>query len=108
MNILKQAVQRKITISEEVQEELLTEKEERDLYFCWKKIEERVNLLLRDQRYLEAYKLITLLQDPIHRFFDKVLVMSEDEKLRANRLSLLNRVRNPLLRIADFTELQVK
>jgi len=108
MNILKQAVQRKITISEEVQEELLTEKEERDLYFCWKKIEERVNLLLRDQRYLEAYKLITLLQDPIHRFFDKVLVMSEDEKLRANRLSLLNRIRNPLLRIADFTELQVK
>lgn len=108
MNILKQAAQRGIKEFEKVREDLLIEKEERDLYLHWRKIEDRVNLLLKEEKYLEAFELFTLLKNPVHNFFDKVLVMSEDDKLRANRLSLLARIKNPLLCIADFTELQVK
>jgi len=108
MNILKQAAQRGIKEFEKVREDLLIEKEERDLYLDWRKIEDRVNLLLKEEKYLEIFELFTLLKNPVHNFFDKVLVMSEDDKLRANRLSLLARIRNPLLCIADFTELQVK
>ena len=40
------------------------------------------------------------------RFFDEVLVMSEDETLRGNRLALLNGIRELFLRTADISRLQ--
>mgnify|MGYP000135467148 CR=1 FL=1 len=108
MNILKQAEQWRIKIPEEVKEELLMEKEEKDLCFLWKEIEIETKKLLNKQKYTEAYQKLSLLKGPIHNFFEKVLVMSKDEKLRINRLSLLNKIKNLFTRIADFTELQVK
>ncbi|MEA3485725.1 MAG: glycine--tRNA ligase subunit beta, partial [Candidatus Aerophobetes bacterium] len=108
MNILKQAEQWKIKIPGEVKEELLVEKEEKDLYYLWKKIKDETEQLLDKQKYVEAYQHLSLLRDSIHNFFEKVLVMSEDKKLRANRLSLLNKIKDLFICIADFTELQVK
>jgi glycyl-tRNA synthetase beta chain len=41
----------------------------------------------------------------VHRFFEEVLVMHEDERLKANRLGLLADVRDTVGAIADFSEL---
>ena len=41
-------------------------------------------------------------------FFDGVMVMAEDPKVRANRLALLARLQGLFLHVADLAELQVE
>ena len=41
----------------------------------------------------------------MERFFDEVLVMDEDEAVRANRLRLLLDVRDTLGRLGDFSQI---
>ncbi len=108
LNILKQSERKNLKIPEELKEELLIEREERELYQKLKKIETKVKRLLKKQRYLEAYQALSTLKESIHTFFEEVLVMNEDESLRANRLALLKRTGRLFSSIADFTELQVK
>jgi len=108
LNILKQARRRNLKIPRKLKEELLIEKEERELYQELERIETKVKELLEKQRYLEAYQILSTLKESIHNFFEEVLVMNEDENLRANRLSLLKRTGELFSSIADFTELQVK
>jgi len=108
LNILKQAKRRNLRIPQMLKEELLIEKEERELYQELRKIKARVERLLEKQRYLEAYQTLSTLKESIHNFFEEVLVMNEDARLRANRLCLLKRTGKLFNSIADFTELQVK
>ena len=42
----------------------------------------------------------------INHLFDKVLVMAEDEKLKRNRLGLLQRVVKLANGVADFSKLE--
>jgi glycyl-tRNA synthetase beta chain len=58
------------------------------------------------QKYTEALKELADLKTPIDNFFDKVMVMIEDEKVRNNRLALLNQIRNLFTKIADISLLQ--
>jgi glycyl-tRNA synthetase beta chain len=41
----------------------------------------------------------------MERFFDEVLVMDEDDAVRANRLRLLLDVRDTLGRLGDFSQI---
>ena len=41
----------------------------------------------------------------VERFFDEVLVMSDDEAVRRNRLTLVANVRDRLRRLGDFAQL---
>jgi glycyl-tRNA synthetase beta chain len=43
----------------------------------------------------------------VDRFFDKVLVMDKDDRVRQNRLSLLGRINATFTRVADFRQLAV-
>jgi glycyl-tRNA synthetase beta chain len=45
------------------------------------------------------------LRKPVDRFFDDVLVMAEDPKVRGNRLALLNETLSLFYRIADISKL---
>jgi glycyl-tRNA synthetase beta chain len=45
------------------------------------------------------------MRKPIDTFFDKVMVMVEDEGIRNNRLALLDGIGKLFLRIADFSKL---
>lgn len=51
----------------------------------------------------DAVKSLLGLRRPIDEFFDAVMVMVDDEKLRAVRLGLLSEVRSLFMRIADFS-----
>ncbi len=51
----------------------------------------------------DAVRSLLGLRRPIDEFFDAVMVMVEDEKLRAVRLGLLSEVRSLFMRIADFS-----
>lgn len=58
------------------------------------------------QSYSEHLKILSNLKDPIDTFFDNVMVNSEDEAIRQNRILLLSSIRNEFLSIADFSLLQ--
>jgi len=108
VNILKQAQQWKVRVPQMVRENFLREKEEKELYELWIKLRGEIESLLDKQEYVEAYEKLSRFKEPIHNFFEKVLVMCEEENLRENRLSLLNGIGKLFTRIADFTQLQVK
>ena len=42
------------------------------------------------------------MREPVDRFFEDVLVMAEDETVRANRLALVSAVNGLFMKMADF------
>ena len=57
-------------------------------------------------RYQEALVELAELRDVIDAFFEKVMVNVEDKELRINRLSMLDKLRELFLRVADISLLQ--
>ena len=55
--------------------------------------------------YEERLRALAELRAPIARFFDDVLVMAEDARVRANRLALLQKTLSHFYRIADISRL---
>jgi len=45
------------------------------------------------------------LREPVDAFFDGVMVMAEDDKVKTNRLALLTQVAALFADIADFTRI---
>ena len=61
---------------------------------------------LREQKnYAAALTEISRLRQPVDLFFDKVMVMVDDEQVRANRLALLQTLLDEFSTIADFSEI---
>lgn len=56
--------------------------------------------------YQQALSRLADLRVPVDAFFDHVMVMADDESLQRNRLTLLNRLRNLFLKIADISLIQ--
>jgi glycyl-tRNA synthetase beta chain len=65
----------------------------------------RVQALRTQKQYTEALQEISKLRPHIDTFFDRVMVMVEDEQLRANRLALLHTLLREFSTIADFSEI---
>jgi len=84
---------------------LLSEEAERDLYRILSEVSGRLDALLRAKDYRQALVELSRLKDPVDRFFDRVLVMDKDEKIRDNRLGLLGRIVDLFRRIADFSRI---
>jgi len=55
--------------------------------------------------YEERLRALAGLRGPVDRFFDQVLVMAEDERLRRNRLALLESALALFYRVADVSRL---
>lgn len=56
-------------------------------------------------RYRDLFSRIVLMKPKLDAFFDGVMVMDDDKKLRSARLSLLNTIKHTADQIADFTHL---
>ena len=81
-NVLKDF--QKVTVSEE----LIVEETEKALFLSFKRVSELSRPLIAASDYAEPLELMAELKSPIDAFFDKVMVMVEDEKLRNDRLGL--------------------
>lgn len=88
-----------------VNSELFTELEERELYEAWQAIRNDYQAALEAADGERSLSLLSGLKGPITKFFDSVMVMAEDEAVRANRLALLSGIDSDLKRYADFTKL---
>lgn len=58
--------------------------------------------------HLAALREIARLSPALDRFFEEVLVMAEDARLRDNRLGLLQAIAGLFLRVGDFSEIAVE
>jgi glycyl-tRNA synthetase beta chain len=63
--------------------------------------------LLAEHKYTEALAALAPLREPVDRFFDEVMVMSDDAVLQKNRLALLASLRDRFVEIADISQLSI-
>jgi len=84
-------------------EGLLKEKEEKILSDVFKESKPRIDDWIIKKNYLQASSEILEMKPIIDRFFDKILVMDENEALRKNRIALLQRLDELLSGVADFS-----
>ena len=87
-------------------QDLATEQAEQDLASIYQEISLKVAPLMADKNYQAALTELAQLKAPIDTFFDNVMVMSDDEAVKINRLTLLNEIRNSFFAIADISVLQ--
>ncbi len=84
---------------------LLQEPAEQVLAAEISKLEALVTPLLGNRNYTEALSELATLQAPVDKFFDDVMVMTDDTVLRDNRLALLNALCELFLQVADISRL---
>lgn len=84
---------------------LLVSQSEKELYKKFIEIKDKFKQFIENKNYDKALGLLLELKPYIDRFFDNVMIMVEDEKLKNNRLSLLKEINDLFRNIADFTKL---
>ncbi|HCC54829.1 MAG TPA: glycine--tRNA ligase subunit beta [Desulfobulbaceae bacterium] len=88
-----------------VQAALLTETAEKKLQEAYLAVRLEATPLLEASDYEKALTVILKMKEPIDTFFEEVMVMVEDERVRANRLNLLTAIARLFLQIGDFSKM---
>jgi len=91
--------------TEGMAEALFTVPEEKALYQAYVSTASALESLLKGQDYLGALDDLEELAAPIDAFFDAVMVMDKDEKIRKNRLGLLKAIDALVNEVADFSKI---
>ncbi len=104
-NILRQAEEKKITPADRVETRSDSSEEEKNLLRYLEQTGSRVEQHRKKKEYVAALQLLSSAREPLDKFFDKVMVMVEDERVRANRLALLRTLLTEFSTIADFSEI---
>ena len=91
--------------ADDVDERRLTHGAERDLFETLAKLAPEVDRDFENGDYTGALKALATAKPAVDRFFDDVMVMVDDAKVRANRLALLDRVARTMNRVADISRL---
>jgi|HubBroStandDraft_6_1064221.scaffolds.fasta_scaffold01046_13 glycyl-tRNA synthetase beta chain len=104
-NILKQAEEKGLGIPAEFDCSIEDAEEAKMLDAKARQMADRVEKDRAEGNYLNALIMLSTLRDDVDRFFDKVMVMVDDERVRANRLALLQTLLREFTTIADFSEI---
>jgi glycyl-tRNA synthetase beta chain len=104
-NIIKQAEEKGIKPASAFECLPESAQEEENLAAYVKANSERIEAHRRKKEYGDALLLLSKVRDQVDSFFDKVMVMVEDERIRANRLALLRSLLKEFSTIADFSEI---
>ncbi|ANE47326.1 glycine-tRNA synthetase subunit beta [Paenibacillus swuensis] len=84
---------------------LFTESVEHDLYTRWLEIQGRYEHLLNQGMEGQALAALAELKPAVTAYFDKVMVMADDDNIRSNRLATLHAISGGLKKFADFSKL---
>ena len=104
-NILKQADEKKFRIASDFKDLQEASAEEKLLAAYIERNAARIESFRQARAYKAALQVLATARDTVDAFFDKVMVMVEDEQLRANRLALLQTLLKEFSTIADFSEI---
>ncbi len=102
-NILRQAKETNKAVAPQLDAAALTEETEKKLAAEMPAIAAEVRELRAEKNYAPALAQVSRLRKPVDAFFDKVMVMVDDERVRANRLALLQQ---PIKRVFHHRRFQ--
>jgi len=91
----------------EVLSEHFVETAEETLHNSLNDVRDKVEAKILDKNYLDSLLIMQELKEPVDKFFDNVMVMDKDPKIKENRLSMLSQIKNLFFKIADFSKLSV-
>ena len=94
--------------SGEVKPQLLSLDAEKHLAAQLTEVGEAVAPMFANRDYKRALSALACLREPVDTFFDEVMVMTDDEDVKKNRLRLLQNLRALFLQVADISYLDVK
>jgi glycyl-tRNA synthetase beta chain len=90
-----------------INSELLFEKEERELYTIFTIVQDNALNMIAQGDFTKAQRMVFRIRSSIDTFFDHVLVMVDDTRLKRNRLALLQAISKLLNEIADYSQIVV-
>lgn len=94
------------TPADTVDSSLFVETQEQALFDAITQQQTSLKPLLADKDYTQALSSLAAIRPEVDAFFDGVMIMSDDEALKQNRLALLNSLRGLFLQVADLSSLQ--
>ena len=86
---------------------LFSEEAEKALFLSLESAETQVASLIQKLSYDEVLASLTVLKTPLNNFFDDVMIMADDEKVKSNRVALVGKARQLFLSVADVSVLAV-
>ena len=104
-NILRQAQEKGIKPAERFEALPGTAPEEKNLAAYVETYGPKIEGHRKEKKYGEALLMLATARERVDSFFDKVMVMVEDKRVRANRLALLQALLKEFSTIADFSEI---
>lgn len=93
-------------LPEKVDTTLLEDDAEKAFFTQLNTLDTKVQADIDKADYKTALTELSNLRENVDNFFDKVMVMAEDEKLKNNRIALLNRLHSLFMQVADISRLQ--
>ncbi len=89
----------------EIDQSLLKEKAELNLYHNYESIYPRTREFIFNKEYQKVFKLLGDLCEPVDEFFDQVLVMDKDNNIRKNRIVLIKKIGILFNQVADLSKI---
>ena len=86
---------------------LFIEEQEKGLFAAMTEAAPIIKSACLQGNYTAAFEALASIRETIDGFFDKVMVMAEDDSVRQNRLKLLDSVRSLYFRMADLSKLVI-
>jgi glycyl-tRNA synthetase beta chain len=93
-------------ISGKVDQSILVKGEEKDLHRAIEAASALAHKALADEDFEATMRAIAKLRGPVDAFLDNVTVNDPDPNMRLNRLRLLNRIREAIAEVADFSKIE--
>lgn len=87
------------------EESILQEAAEKKLYEIYKIKENEIKKLIENKEYQKTFSILSSLYEPLDNFFKEIMVMTEDDKLKNNRIALLSLVDKIFKNMLDFSSL---
>lgn len=84
---------------------LFEELAENELYQAFQDVKKTVSQSIDAGDWMEVLTGVATLRVPVDNFFDKVMVMAENEKVKTNRLALLTEIAGIFRIVADFSRI---
>jgi glycyl-tRNA synthetase beta chain len=90
------------SVKSTIKEDMLIIDEEIVLFKEIKRISENLQTHVKNADYAASLSLLSRLSSPVEGFFDKVMVMDDNQEIRNNRLSLLVKLKGLFDQVANF------
>ena len=100
-NILKK--QKNHKLPKNLNKKLFDTEEESNLALMLKEKTKEAQSLYLDANYEAILKELSTLKQPVDLFFEKVMIMDEDERKRGNRLLMLHMLKELFTKVADIS-----